>query len=215
MVRRMASRGVRNNNPGNLEYNPAWQGLKPTRTDDRFCEFVSMAFGFRALAVTLCTYQDKHGISTVRGAITRWAPPSENPTLGYIADVCSKAKVGADDTINFHDFNEAAAIINAIAEHENGVKFNRADLVQGCIKAGLENCPRGALGSAGKVAAPVITAASGYAAEHVDWLAEKFQWLQGSVASAPHFVRGGFWTVAAIVALAVVYGEIRKMRAAK
>ncbi len=210
-----APRGVRNNNPGNIEYSPKWQGLKPTRTDDRFCEFVTMAYGFRALSVTLCTYQDKYSIRTIADAITRWAPPGENDTASYIAAVSKAAKVDAHETLDFHDFNDAAGVINAIAEHENGVKFARADLVQGCIKAGLVNCPRGVVGSAAKAAAPVVATASGYAAEHVDWLAEKFQTVQGLVAHAPGFVRSGFWAVAGMIVIAVVIGEWRKIQGAK
>src|SRR5690606_5584704 len=78
-------RGVRNSNPGNLEWGDPWQGLVPVeqRTDSRFCQFVTPAYGIRALALTLITYYDRHRISTVEDAISRWAPPVENDTLAY------------------------------------------------------------------------------------------------------------------------------------
>lgn len=205
-------RGVRNNNPGNIEYNPAWQGLKSSRTDDRFCEFQTMAFGFRALAVTLCTYQDKYQIDTVEKAITRWAPPNENNTTAYINDVCAKAKLKPDEKVNFHDFNDAAPIINAIAEHENGVTFNRNDLVQGCIRAGLENCPRGVAGSVGRVVGTAVVAGGTYAANNPDVLTSAYNSVKPIVDAGPHFVQGAFWVAVLIAGGLLVIGEIRKMR---
>ncbi|MEQ2017041.1 structural protein, partial [Photorhabdus bodei] len=37
------SRGIRNNNPGNIRWGDDWQGLIPAsqRTDKSFCQFVS------------------------------------------------------------------------------------------------------------------------------------------------------------------------------
>lgn len=210
----MAARGVRNNNPGNLEYNPAWQGLKKTRTDDRFCEFVSMPYGFRALAVTLCTYQDKYQIDTVEKAITRWAPPNENNTTAYINDVCAKAKVSPNEKVNFHDFNEAAPIINAIAEHENGVKFNRADLVAGCIKAGLENCPRGIPGAVGRVVGTATVGAATYAANDPGMLVSAYNQVKPIIDVAPEILKIAFWSLAGIAGILLIVGEIRKVRKA-
>ena len=68
-------RGIRNNNPGNLEMGSPWQGLTKTPQDNRFCSFITPAYGIRALAVTLITYHDKRKakngtrIDTVREVI--------------------------------------------------------------------------------------------------------------------------------------------------
>ena len=51
-------RGIRNNNPGNIECGSPWQGLRPQneRTDNRFAQFADQVFGIRALACVLITY---------------------------------------------------------------------------------------------------------------------------------------------------------------
>lgn len=113
-------RGVRNNNPGNIELGDPWQGLVPVneRTDPRFAQFVSPAYGIRALARTLITYQDKHKIRTVTGAINRWAPPVENDTGAYVRAV---QKAVGGDIVDMHDYRYLRPLVEAIIKHENGV----------------------------------------------------------------------------------------------
>lgn len=113
-------RGVRNHNPGNLEWGDPWQGLRPAdkRTDPRFCQFESPAYGIRALARTLITYQDKHGIRTVSAAINRWAPPSENDTGAYVR--AAQQAVGGD-LVDMHSYESLRPLVEAIIRHENGV----------------------------------------------------------------------------------------------
>ena len=70
-----AARGYRNRNPGNIEHVPAnkWLGLADPPSDGRFCRFHSHQHGIRALALLLQSYQDRHGLRTVRGIVARWA----------------------------------------------------------------------------------------------------------------------------------------------
>ena len=51
-------RGIRNNNPGNLDKGAPWQGLVNNSSEPRFCTFKDPVWGIRALAVTLITYHD-------------------------------------------------------------------------------------------------------------------------------------------------------------
>lgn len=113
-------RGIRNNNPGNIEWSDPWQGLQPVgkRTDPRFCQFESPAYGIRAMARTLITYQDKHNIRTVTAAINRWAPPVENNTGAYIKAV--QNAVGGD-RVNMHEYKSLRPLVEAIIKHENGI----------------------------------------------------------------------------------------------
>lgn len=114
------TRGIRNNNPGNLERNGTpWLGLSDQQTDSRFFQFIDPKYGIRALARTLITYYEKHNITTVRGIINRWAPPNENDTASYIAAVCKAVKVGPDERINVRD--RLIDLTAAIIKHENGV----------------------------------------------------------------------------------------------
>lgn len=113
-------RGVSNNNPGNIEWGDPWQGLVPVneRTDPRFAQFTTPAYGIRALARTLITYQDKYGIRTVTGAINRWAPPVENDTGAYVRAV---QKAVGGDIVDMHDYKSLRPLVEAIIKHENGI----------------------------------------------------------------------------------------------
>jgi len=115
-------RGIRNHNPGNLRWGDPWQGLVPEkrRTDKAFCQFVSAAYGIRALARTLITYQDKYGLRTVRHIISRWAPESENDTQAYIQAVASQIGRNADDRLDMQSYRALKAMTEAIIRHENG-----------------------------------------------------------------------------------------------
>lgn len=116
-------RGVRNNNPGNVEWGQPWQGLidRSKATDDRFAQFISPAYGIRVIARVLIGYQDNYGINTVKEAINRYAPPIENNTDAYIDAVCAKIGVDPDDPVSFQDYAVLRPCVEAIIKHENGV----------------------------------------------------------------------------------------------
>jgi hypothetical protein len=85
----MTTRGIRNNNPGNLKHGELWQGRSSIQADPIFIQFDTMAWGIRALILTLRTYRHKHGLTTVRGIINRWAPSSDNNNVdAYVEAVC-------------------------------------------------------------------------------------------------------------------------------
>lgn len=88
------TRGIRNNNPGNIRWGDDWQGLVPQaqRTDKSFCQFIKPEYGIRAMIIILRNYQRKHRLSTISGIINRWAPTNENDTQSYINSV-AKATV--------------------------------------------------------------------------------------------------------------------------
>lgn len=138
----MTSRGIRNNNPGNLDYNPAikWQGQLPhdPAIEARFCRFESPVTGIRALCKVLLTYQRKYKVCTVAGVIKRWAPPSENDTGSYIKSVAKACGVEPDQTILIESYLEKLA--PAIIQHENGSQPYDADTISRAARAarGLE-----------------------------------------------------------------------------
>jgi len=123
MSKSKTPRGIRNHNPGNIRWGDPWQGLRPEaqRDDTAFCQFTSAAFGIRALARTLITYQDKHGVRTIREIITRWAPPGDNNnTQAYVRVVAKQTGFAPDMTLNLHDYGQLCAVLEAIIRHENG-----------------------------------------------------------------------------------------------
>jgi hypothetical protein len=118
-------RGIRNNNPGNIEYGPFTKGLGATGSDGRFAVFRSMTEGVCALARLLIVYYDKKlpdRIDTVREVINRWAPSNENDTSAYVMAVCQLCEVGPDDILNLREYNTLYWMTCAIGEHENGHK---------------------------------------------------------------------------------------------
>lgn len=113
-------RGISNHNPGNIEHGDPWQGMAAKQTDKRFVTFESPAWGIRAMARVLITYQDKHGIRSVDGIIKRWAPSVENDTQAYINQVSINAGKGADEPLDLHNYDDLEPIVQAIIRHENG-----------------------------------------------------------------------------------------------
>jgi len=131
-------RGIRNNNPGNVRLGAPWDGLAPHQTDGAFCQFVDPEHGIRAIAKLLISYQDVHGLHTVRGMIGRWAPATENDTRGYAQFVAQRCGVGLDDTVSIHNLAFAAKMIPAMIAMECAGYAYPADVViRGLILAGI------------------------------------------------------------------------------
>ncbi|HHT2967464.1 TPA: structural protein [Citrobacter koseri] len=116
------SRGIRNNNPGNVRWGDDWKGLVPKgqRTDKAFCQFSTPEYGIRAMSIILRNYQRKYGLNTVAGIIKRWAPPNENDTQAYINSVAQATGVSPDQKIDTSDSRFMMKLLQAIIKHENG-----------------------------------------------------------------------------------------------
>ena len=80
------SRGIRNNNPGNIRRSATkWAFLKPVQSDKAFCQFIEMKYGIRAFFILMRTYRYNYGLKTVGQILRRYAPPSENDLVSYQA----------------------------------------------------------------------------------------------------------------------------------
>ncbi len=139
MASKSAPRGVRNNNPGNIDRsNVAWQGEDRSATararEPRFAVFTTPEAGFRALARTLLTYRSKHGLKTVRGIINRWAPPVENNTSAYVNQVAAAVGVAPDAVIDVRKRPVMLALVRAIAKHENGGSYWPDSVIDGGLE---------------------------------------------------------------------------------
>lgn len=83
----MISRGIRNNNPGNIRRSSSrWLGIASYKTDLEFVQFESMDYGLRALMVLIRNYIKK-GYNTPYKIIHRYAPKNENNTAAYLSFV--------------------------------------------------------------------------------------------------------------------------------
>ena len=110
------SKGLRNNNPLNIEENgTAWEGK--AGDDGRFVIFESVEHGLRAAGRILRTYATKYQLTTIAGIISRWAPPSENDTQNYINFVSNKTGIQADQHLTRSDYPQVLA---AMIHMENG-----------------------------------------------------------------------------------------------
>ena len=97
----MLPRGIRNNNPLNIRRSKdQWKGLADAQTDHAFCPFKSLEYGWRAAFYLLTrTYYHKYRLYTIRTIIRRWAPPGENNTEAYIANVSRLTGIDPDEPI--------------------------------------------------------------------------------------------------------------------
>jgi hypothetical protein len=133
-------RGIRNHNPGNIRRSSdPWQGLAERQSDVEFFTFKSPIYGIRALARTLITYQDKHGLRTIRQIIGRWAPPVENNTNAYVRAVAEATDLDADQMLDLHNFDYLFPLTKAIIKHENGQQpYTDAQITKALVLAGVE-----------------------------------------------------------------------------
>lgn len=115
----MLPRGLRNNNPGNLEKGENWKGLSKDQKDTRFCTFSSMTYGCRALIKLLVTYINKYECNTIEYIISKYAPSNENNTQAYINAVASDLGISPKQVITA-DGETLVKLAKAIAKHENG-----------------------------------------------------------------------------------------------
>lgn len=130
-------RGIRNNNPGNIEKTgDAWQGLADIQPDSRFFTFSDPVYGIRALAKIIRNYRDRYGLNTVQGIINRWAPPVENNTSAYVRAVAAKVGVAPTEPLAW-DAGQLRRLVEAIIQHENGQQpYSMATIADGISRAG-------------------------------------------------------------------------------
>lgn len=129
-------RGIRNNNPLNLEYRP---GQGAASSDGRFGVYSDMEGGVAAASRQLLLYQDRDRLNTIKGIISKWAPPSDhNDTAGYIKQVSDMLKVDPDQQIDLHDPNMMAALIIGMGRRESG-KILSPDVVLRGVNRAMPN----------------------------------------------------------------------------
>ncbi|WP_060495184.1 structural protein P5 [Pseudomonas sp. GTC 16482] len=148
----MSARGIRNNNPGNIDFNPrnAWQGqlgleLTKEPTVPRFARFDTAENGIRALGKLLLNYRGKNGmpgvgrpgIDTPLEFISRWAPSSENNTLAYAQAIAKRLGVGVRDSIDISKPKMLREAVVGIIVHENGVNPYKAEVIDEGIRRAL------------------------------------------------------------------------------
>lgn len=133
------SRGIDNCNPGNIRLSKVfYRGEVQPSQDAAFKQFSSMEWGYRAMFVLLDTYARRYGLNTIRGMISRYAPPSENNTEAYIAAVCEWTGIAADEVLDTRSRRDMVPIVVAMSRIENGVPALRPQVEKGFDLTGWE-----------------------------------------------------------------------------
>lgn len=144
-----APRGIRNNNPGNIDYNPRnqWQGqLAPDpKIEARFARFDTPENGIRALGKLLINYRGKDGmpgiggpgIDTIVETVSRWAPSVENNTGAYVRAVARAVGVAPDQVIDIRNPATLRAVVVEIIGHENGGNPYSATVIDEGVRRAL------------------------------------------------------------------------------
>lgn len=222
-------KGIRNNNPGNIEWGDPWQGLIPlsSRTDSRFCQFDKPVNGIRAIAMTLITYQDKRRardgskIDSIKEIIERWAPPEDsNPTIAYaegVADLLNEDLDIYDEVIDVHEYDHIKPIVEGIIRHENGrgpLKTANTWYAADVIDEGLRRA--GITKRRTSVITKESTASVGVAGAGAAQLADSLPPVMDAMTTADAHVSSGnivqvvLGTVIIGVAVAIAWGQYRK-----
>jgi hypothetical protein len=113
------ARGVRNNNPGNIEYGAFAKSRGATGSDGRFAIFPTPEQGIAAQEGLLLG-SGYHGgdKKTVSAIIGKYAPSSDgNPVSAYVDYVAKRAGVKPDQVLSRDEVKKVAA---AMREFENG-----------------------------------------------------------------------------------------------
>lgn len=118
-------RGIRNNNPGNLGF-AGQKGASRENGSGRFAAFNTPEEGLAAMSKQLDLFYTgksknvKGPAQSVSAIISAWAPPGENNTKAYIAQVAKELNVSPTAKLNLNDPNTKMALMQAIVKKENG-----------------------------------------------------------------------------------------------
>ena len=145
------SRGLRNNNPGNIDRSKIkWEGMADDQQDERFINFESPEFGIRAMARIIGGSYAKAGIhkeigkdnkptgrkfdlNTLEGIVHRWAPETENDTQSYIDFVAKQTGLDPTEKLDLKkNKDKLQGILASMIQLENGsMPYDNATLQKG------------------------------------------------------------------------------------
>jgi len=104
------SLAIKRNNPGNIR----------DASGKGFASYESPTAGLSAMASLIGVYNDKYGLNTVKGIVSRYAPPSENNTGAYVTNVSNATGFGPNQKIDVHDPKVLAPLLSAMVKQEQG-----------------------------------------------------------------------------------------------
>ena len=121
-------RGIRNNNPGNLGF-AGQRGASRENGNGRFASFGTPEEGLGAMSKQLDLHfsgksakakEAGRPLQSITDIVTAWAPPNENNTAKYIADISKQLGVSPTARLNMNDPKTKMAFMKSIVQKENG-----------------------------------------------------------------------------------------------
>lgn len=126
------TRAERNFNPGNLNYAGQSGASLEAGSNARFAKFNSEEEGIAALVRQLRLYQQR-GIDTIGEIVKKYAPPSENDTQAYVANMARWTGLSANEKLNFNDTETVRRMVEGISRKEG----RYTPLTEGQIMSGI------------------------------------------------------------------------------
>jgi hypothetical protein len=113
-------RGIRNNNPGNLNFAGQAGAIKEGGENGRFAVFESMRDGISALYKQIQLYFSR-GVNTIESVVNKYAPADDNNNVqAYIKQLVGTTGKQADEKLSGEDTETVFKLIRGIINHENG-----------------------------------------------------------------------------------------------
>lgn len=152
-------RGIRNNNPGNLNFAGQRGASLESGVGGRFATFESMDEGVAALHRQLGLYL-KRGKNTISSIVKTYAPPSDgNNVDAYIQALSRKTGLDPNAVISAGDTQTMVNLMKGIIDHENGGNYLTKSDISRAINGGMNYDPVQYLSGYG---APVVSSTSNH-----------------------------------------------------
>lgn len=133
------TRGIRNNNPGNIKAKDSWQGMVGQDAGG-FIIFSDMSWGTRAIGQSLINMINK-GTATIATLIPEWSATDQ---AAYITNVSSDIGIDQDAQLGT-DPTTIAGLIRAISNQENGDQLSYQYVLDSDIQEGISKINSGLL----------------------------------------------------------------------
>lgn len=131
-----APRGIRNNNPGNLNFAGQSGATKEGGENGRFAVFDSMRDGIAALHRQIKLYVGR-GVDTVEKIVNKYAPAEDNNNVSaYIKQLTGATGMRPDEKIDTDNQETVFNLIRGIINHENGKGYVSDQDILGGIQVG-------------------------------------------------------------------------------
>lgn len=124
-------RGLRNNNPGNLNYAGQAGAEKEGGPGGRFAVFGSMQEGIAALIRQLALYAFR-GIDTISAIVKKYAPAADgNDVAAYIASLVKATGKGANEALDLTNLQTLIPLVQGIVRHEGNGNLSTEQVLGG------------------------------------------------------------------------------------